>query len=293
MKPRDLIVLSLIILCSFSSLAQPVAAVANVSQIVMIPPTNGFYMGSLGYECSKEYFALAANTNNTASYTPSTTTLGSNTLVWTYPMDLSCIGYGTWGGQTVLVGSNLCVGNAHLDTNSGGCGVIYNPSGSVSFTGTNGVSHAYQIATVICGGPDDVELFTLVSAVDIGINPAWVFPASVTNNFIGHTVTNLPIIYPHQNTTHLDARIISDFNGLQMDTGIFTGQFFAGIQPTSGDSGSPLFTVVNGKTILLLTLHLANGQGDFVSSQPVWNFMNSNNVISELKQIDLSGFNTY
>lgn len=285
-------------LCCFGQGNENVT-VENVGTLQVLV-VNGFPAGSLGAEIQSEYLALATNSGVVNTYTPSPSNLPSKTSLWTWPIDLTCVGVGSWGFQTVLISSNLLLANNHYDF----CGQTFNSNAFVIFTETNGtITHTNYVQSVFCHGPgggnnDPMEIVLLQSNVDAHIKPAWVFPENVTNYFVNHAFggAGIGVIFPHKNTGTVDQRIttgVSPYDNITLGTHTYDSLPFPGSDPTGGDSGTPFLTVLSNKPVLLFALTSPIGNGNWISSAQAWFWMMTNGTSNSLNQINISAFPTY
>ena len=80
---------------------------SNAILTVLTLTINPYAVGTLGYDLFEGTYEKAGMTNSrTASYNPNASNLGTNTAVWTWPINLSCVGYCSDGFQSVLITSN-------------------------------------------------------------------------------------------------------------------------------------------------------------------------------------------
>src|SRR5262249_8633213 len=70
--------------------------------------------GTLGYELTTNISILTTNTAKAWVYFPDFSDLGYNTNVWTWPVNLSCVGYASDGYQSVLLTRNKLLSCRHF-----------------------------------------------------------------------------------------------------------------------------------------------------------------------------------
>jgi len=231
--------------------------------------------------------SLLSNTNQTNYYNYLDFGLGTNKQVWTWPVNLSCVGIATNNGpndQCTLLSSNLIISAQHIWS-------AFAPSNSqfISFKDTNGTPYYAYVTNAVYPYGDFCLLQISNAAPNTFVFPS-VLPANYTNFYTPKTFSG---IWPHRNSNHL-VSVTFTVNAPGAEA------FMAGTQvapfgfdggASSGDSSSPCFTVVNGNPVILGCLHTAPGNLPFISDpviQAAWfatgltngvNFLNLNNYL--------------
>jgi hypothetical protein len=96
---------------------------------VLTGPINPYAQGTLGYDLFQGAYTLAGSTNKIASYNPSGANLGTNSAVWTWPVNLSCAGYSSDGYQSVLITRNKLLVCAHYGGEAGQTVTLHDTNG--------------------------------------------------------------------------------------------------------------------------------------------------------------------
>jgi hypothetical protein len=155
---------------------------------------NPYASGTLGYDLFQGTYALASAPNKTASYDPTLPNLGTNAAVWTWPVNLSCVGYASDNFQSVLIAPDKLLSCAHFGGESGQ---------SVTFYDTNGVPWVGVVTNVI-NVIADLDIAELSNAAPPTIVMPYVLPPGFENYLAGHTLLGLPAFWAHRNTGHID-----------------------------------------------------------------------------------------
>ena len=248
---------------------------------------NPYAPGTLGYDLFQGTYTLASSTNKTASYNPGVPNLGTNSAVWTWPVNLSCVGHPADGYQAVLITSNKILTCAHFGGDAGQ---------TVTFCDTNGVVWVGVVTNVI-NVIADMDIAELSNAAPPSIVIPYVLPPDYTNYIAGQTLMGMPAFWLHGNSSHIDyapVAGVADGNwygygtwmGLQHD-----GYGFSGTTATGGDSGSPAFLSWSNHPVLLFATTLSGDcAGLFVSGQTNWNSLAALGLTNGMKILDLSGY---
>ncbi len=169
----------------------------------------------------------------------------------------------------------------------------------VVFNSTNGTLYTNYVAAFSVA-IDDIELVTFSNATPA--NPFWLMPTNATSyvptNFIGEQVmwmrnnANGTIPAPHMNLQAIDmAPPFPEGAGVADPA----SPFYDGIA-TSGDSGSPVFTLLRGgsalRPVLLYSLHYFWNAGPWVSSPGFWPSIQPLLGTNQVNFVDLSGYKT-
>jgi len=234
---------------------------------------------SLTNDLSTNINTLALNTNATWSYNPSLPNLGTNTGVWTWPVNLSCVGMANSGFQAVLLTSNEILTCNHI----GGLG-----GNSVVFYDTNGIPWTAWVSNVV-NVTGDMDISRLSNSAPPSIVIPYVLPPNYTNYLPSHSLQGLPAFWLHRNTSHLEyAPVAASFenNGNEWVSIYHNGYgpFGNGSSATPGDSGSPAFLIWKNSPVLLFAATYGNdAEGMFISGATNWNAI--------LNSIGTNGFN--
>ena len=167
---------------------------------VLTGPVNPYAPGTLGYDLFQGTHTLASSTNKTASYNPNISNLGTNSAVWTWPVNLSCVGYASDGYQSVLIASNKLLACAHYGGEAGQ---------TVTFHDTNGVAWVGVVTNVI-NVIGDMDIAELSNAAPASIVIPFVLPPDYTNYIAGHSLLGMPAFWLHKNPAHIDYAPVAD-----------------------------------------------------------------------------------
>jgi len=247
-----------------------------------------FPLGTLGYDLYAGTCEKAGQTNSrTASYNPAASNLGTNTAVWTWPINLSCVGYASDGFQSVLIASNELLTCAHFGGETGQ---------TVTFHDTNGLPWV-AIVTNTINPIADLMIAQLSNAAPASIVLPFVLPPDYTNYLAGQTLLGMPAFWLHKNTGHIDYAPISalgDYLWYGYGTWVqlhHTNDGFGGSLATDGDSGSPGFLSWHNCPVLIFATSLsADASGLFVSGLTNWNSLAALGLTNGMKVLDLSGY---
>jgi len=221
---------------------------------------------SLTNDLSTNINALALSTNATWSYNPYLPNLGTNAAVWTWPVNLSCVGMASSGFQAVLLTRNEILTCNHI----GGLG-----GNSIVFCDTNGVQWTAWVSNVV-NVTSDMDISQLSNSAPASIVIPYVLPPNYTNYLPSHGIQGLPAFWLHKNTSQIEyATITVSFEDLGEWVSIFHngyGPFGNGNSATSGDSGSPAFLIwKNSPVLLFAATYGSDAEGMFISGTNNWN----------------------
>jgi hypothetical protein len=257
---------------------------------VLTGPINPYPPGTLGYDLFQSTFTLASSTNRTASYYPPISNLGTNSAVWTWPVNLSCVGKTSDGYQSVLIASNELLTCAHDDGEAGQ---------TVTFHDTNGVSWVGVVTNVI-NVLSDLDISQLSNSAPASIVIPYVLPPDYALHIAGNSLLGMPAFWLHQGTGSIDyAPVawvgIADLFGGQSGTWmqlIHNGYgAYSGTSAVPGDSGDPGFMSLSNNPVLLFALDLyPDSGGMFVSGPLNWYWLANLGLTNGLNILDLSGY---
>jgi hypothetical protein len=261
----------LFILLLLSGVTYAQNAHVNILRVGMVvapcqncPPT--YPTGTLGYELTTNISTLATNLTRTWSYDPNISELGSDQSVWTWPVNLSCVGYSSDLYQCVLLTPNELLTCAHMGGEFGQ---------TVTFHDTNGTAWVGVVTNVV-GIIGDMVVARLSNSAPATIVIPWVLPPNYTNYFSSHSILGIPAFWCHKNAGQLEyAPIVECVD----KTGIFGGfgtwlriehngygSFGSGTAGTGGDSASPAFLMYKNEPVLLFADSTGDdAEGMFVS----------------------------
>lgn len=233
--------------------------------------------GTLRHEADAEIDTAIAGKNAETSQplwtvrTPSTLSYSRNAQSWGAGYDLTphaaynsaTVAYQPlWGGVT-LVSPRHIIGAAHTGHPQAGCTYHF-----VKADGTACVRTCTAASTV---GSTDIRLGILASDVDSGISFARVLPDT--------WAVKLPTLaLRHIACARINRQqrlILHELHDLAANA-VFQAPLDSTratfhITPVSGDSGSPLFLVIDGKMVLLTTLYSASGGPSLISQRSAIN----------------------
>jgi hypothetical protein len=239
--------------------AQAMPAQAIVETPVFGSPTN--YLFSLSTNASRTMAFAPANGNQAVN----TLWLATNSTLWTWPVNLSCVGFapniGTSGNLMVLIAPNLVYFANHL------AGVI---GTNISFHDASGASWTGMITNEIhLSG--DMALGILRDPAPTSIVLPYILPPDAATNFPGGGTCLLPAFWLHNNQARIEF-VFTRLAHLEAQAGIVYEPFlnvstitrsspFAGTPATVGDSSSPLFTLYRNHLIFLGTTTSGGSHG--------------------------------
>ena len=244
---------------------------------------------TLTNDLSANINALASNTNATWSYNPYLPNLGTNPAVWTWPVNLSCVGIASSGFQAVLLTSNEILTCNHI----GGLG-----GNSIVFYDTNGAPWTAWVSNVV-NVTADMDIAQLSNGAPASIVIPYVFPPDYTNYLPSQSLKGLPAFWLHKNTAQIEYAPVSDSfvnNGTEWVSIYHTGYgpFGNGSSGTPGDSGSPAFLIWKDSPVLLFAATYANdAEGMFISGASNWTAVVNLIGTNGLNVLDLSHYQIF
>jgi hypothetical protein len=255
---------------------------------VLTGPVNPYTAGTLGYDLFQGTYTLAGSTNKTGSYDPHNSNLGTNSAVWTWPVNLSCVGHASDGYQAVLVASNQLLVCAHYGGEAGQ---------TVTFHDTNGVPWT-GVVTKVINVIGDMDIAELSNAAPASIVIPAVLPPDYTNYIAGHSLLGMPAFWLHGNSGHLDFAPVAEVTdaswygyGTWMDLLHDGHGLYSGTPATGGDSGSPAFMTLNNRPVLLFATTVSGDSGGmFISGLTNWNSLAALGLTNGMNILDLSGY---
>jgi hypothetical protein len=255
---------------------------------VLRGPINPYTPGTLGYDLFQGSYALASSTNQTGSYFSSNASLGTNSAVWTWAVNLSCVGYSSDGYQAVLIASDKLLTCAHYDGEWGQT-VIFHDTNGVVWTG---------VVTNVINVIADMDIAMLSNAAPESIVIPYVLPPNYINYIAGNSLLGMPAFWLHKNTTHIDyapVAEVADANwygyGTWMDVAHDGSGLYSGTPASGGDSGSPAFMSLSNHPVLLFATTLSpEAAGMFVSGHANWNSLAALDLTNGLNILDLSSY---
>ena len=262
-----------------------VSAFSQAMTVTNMTVTSVTTAASLASTLTSTITTLNAKTNSGAY---STLTVATNTQVWTWPVNLSCVGVCQNGGyQSVLIGRNAVLSNNHF----GGVGT------SFTMTDTNGVQFTIPVSATY--GTNDLQIAILVSNAPASVLIPGILPSNYTNFLFGHTnLIRKYAFWLHKNSSAIELVTVGNQYPASNDATYGTTMSFAttggihgGSYPSGGDSGSPVFFVIGNTPVLAYTMTTAGGAGCFVSSDPYYGFIISKVGLANLSVLDMT--NTY
>ncbi len=261
--------------------------------------TNAVAQPRLDQVLINNLMALAAEGNKTWNYVPADAGLGTNQAVWTWPVNLSCVGIASDFYQATLIAPDKLLTCGHYGGEAGK---------SVLFHDTNGIPWTGHVARVVHVAGDLCISYLSNSAPSSIVIPA-IFPPDFADYLPDHSLRGLPAFWLHRNgangsvggTIQFDpVAVVGDFNG----TGGFGtwmcvrhnsfGPFGNGASASGGDSGSPAFMVFSNTPVLLFA---ATAPGDaaglFVSGAKNFPALAAAGCTNGMKILDLRNFKKF
>lgn len=270
----------------------------NASPVILL--TQQPLKPSLSDALAASILQLATNTSKSWSYNPNNTDLGTNSGVWTWPVNLSCVGYGLVSGYPqVLIAPNEVLHVHHQETTND----------LIQFKDTNGIPWI-GVVTQAVEAISDLDIYFLSNSAPNSIVIPWVLPSNYTNYLRSHSLVGTSCFWCHKNTQQLEFDTIysvyDDFASSlswELDGGFGTwmtiahngfGPFGNGLSASSGDSGSPAFCVLSNTPVLLFaTTFPGDASGQFVSGDTNWSALASQGLTNGMRILNLSGFKKY
>lgn len=272
---------ALILLFCEGALAQ------SVSNLVT---TNIFFAPHVNWEMATEQIGRAVtNASATCTYNPNAANLGTNSAVWTWPINLSCLGIGDDGYQFTLMSSNKVLLSSDF-VPTAGINILWND--------TNGVPFAAQITNVIAvTGNMEVGILNSNAPATIVLPRLliWPFWTNWIQNVAGYPkLGGLPVFWPHKNAGQIENATLT-FNSSGDDVGInlTSGLKCSGSFPTGGDSNSPVFAALAMQPILLYVMShgITTGSGTFFgSSNCITAYLNT---VGSTADLTVPNYNSY
>ncbi len=256
---------------------------------VLSGPINPYTPGTLGYDLFQSTFTLASSTNRTASYDPNTN-LGTNSAVWTWPINLSCVGFASDFYQSILITSNELLTCDHDDGESGQ---------TVTFHDTNGVEWVGLVTNVI-HVISDLDISQLSNSAPASIVIPYVLPPDYSLHIAGNSLLGMPAFWMHKNTATIDYAPVAwvglanlyggeAANWIQLTHDGYGA--YSGTSSTGGDSGSPGFLSLSNSPIVLFGLDLPQDAGGTLVSGPLnWYFLSALGLTNGMNILDISHY---
>ena len=236
---------------------------------------------------------LAVKPGKTWNYVPGATGLGTNTSVWTWPVNLSCVGQASDAYQATLIAPDKLLTCAHYGAEAGK---------TVQFHDTNGVAWTGQVAKVV-NVVGDLCISYLSNAAPASIVIPAILPPDATNYLPGHSLVGLPAFWLHRNlgtiqydpvTAVAEVNSIGGFGAWMQVRHDGFGPYGNGTSATGGDSGSPAFMMFSNTPVLLFA---ATAPGDaaglFVSGPTNFTALAAGGYTNGMNILDLRGFQKY
>ena len=271
-----------------SNAAGSVTNDANLTVLtVLTGPVNPYAPGTLGYDLFQGTYALAGTPNKTADYNPLIPNLGTNSAVWTWPVNLSCVGYGSDNYQSVLIAPDKLLGCAHNNAEDGR---------AVTFYDTNGVPWVGLVTNII-NVIADLDIAQLSNTAPATIVIPYVLPPDFGNYIAGHTLLGMPAFWAHRNASHLDYAPIAymadvDLFGYGTWVQLFNnGYGYGGTPASAGDSGSPAFLSWRNNPVLLFATSLTpDAAGLIPSGSTNWTALAALGLTNGMNILDISAY---
>ena len=262
--------LSTFILLLLSLAVRADLTVSNLTTTIVMSP-------SLVADMANSVNTKAVSTN-TASYSP--LGVATNISDWTYPYNFSSVGITASGFQSVLIAPNAVISFAHF----GGVGTYFIAMGTDGVTYTNYVAASYST--------NDLVLAVLSNSFPSTVVVPFVMPPEYTNYV--PALGGVPAIWLHNVTRTIDYIKLSNVTtpGFQGSTIHFTTStndpHGTGIYPSSGDSGSPNYILVDGIAVLVGCVGDTGGGSCFMSCPAYYQFITNHIAQSSLKLFDFT-----
>ncbi len=242
---------------------------------------------------------LAATPGKTWNYVANATGLGTNSSVWTWPVNLSCVGVASDTYQATLIAPDKLLTCAHYGGEAGK---------TVQFHDTNGLPWTGHVAKVV-NVVGDLCISYLSNAAPPSIVIPSILPPDATNYLPSHSLAGLPAFWVHRNgipggpggTIQYDPVIglgnincIGGFGTWMQVRHNGFGFYGNGASATGGDSGSPAFMLFSNTPVLLFA---ATAPGDaaglFVSGDTNFTALAAGKYTNGMNILDLHGFQKY
>jgi hypothetical protein len=246
--------------------------------------------------------ALAQNTN--ATWVWSSWNFGTNSALWTWPVNLACAGQmKTLYYAATLVTPNEAVYAGHVV----GYSLTELVGTAMDFIDTNGVPWQGWVSNCVnVSGDFCVAIFSNRAPATIPL--PGILPPNFTNFLAAHSLQGIPSIWPHPNEGWMQLMVVSsDIPGVEAGTEPgkewFPTTFFPasdiaspwaqGTLPWPGDSSSPQFLVYGEQPVFLFATHTASSSGPFISDPAVWTNLCADGLTNGLNMINVSGFRQF
>ena len=231
---------------------------------------------------------LASNTNATWSYNPYLPNLGTNTAVWTWPVNLSCVGIAASGFQAVLITKNEILTCAHFGGDAGQ---------SITFYDTNGIVWTAWVSNVV-NVIQDMDIAQLSNSAPDSIVIPYVLPPNFTNYLQNNNIIGVPAFWLHKNTSRIEYAPVSVYDPVNGEIMYVQhngyGPFGNGSYASSGDSGSPAFLIWKNYPVLLFaTTYPGDAGGWFVSGPSHWAALSNSVGTNGFHVLDLGGYQSF
>ena len=161
------------------------------------------------------------------------------------------------------------------------------PGTQVIMLGTNGLHYTNRIATTI-GGLDDLRLVAFTNDWPTEVTPWQVLPTNYVNYA---NSTDLKPVWYRQNTCKMNAYANFQLAGLEARVANPNpGIPFYEPMATGGDSGSPVFFVLNNRPVFAFAVYAATIQGPFVSNPVCFDWISTNIYPYHLSAVDVERY---
>jgi hypothetical protein len=161
------------------------------------------------------------------------------------------------------------------------------PGTQVVMTGTNGLRYTNGISTTI-GGLDDLRMVVFTNDWPAQVTPWAVLPPNYAD-FVN--LSNVMAIWYRQNTGKMNVYSSFWLQGLEARVANpVPGVPFYEPGATGGDSGSPVFFVLNRRPIFAFSVYAGLIQGPFVSNPVCFDWIRTNIAPYKLQTIDIGDF---
>jgi hypothetical protein len=242
---------------------------------------------------------LAVADHKTWNYWPSDTSLGTNRRVWTWPVNLSCVGMASDGYQSVLIAPDKLLTCGHYMGEQGK---------SVQFHDTNGIPWTGYVSKVV-NVVGDMCISFLRSPAPPSILIPSIFPPDATNYLPNHSFLRLPAFWLHKNGTDgvsggtIQYDPVLQFGEANAFGAIGTwmrvrhngfGPFGNGTSATGGDSGGPAFMMFSNTPVLLFAATTSgDAAGMFVSGSRNFTALAAGGYTNGMDILDLRNFKKF
>ncbi len=285
----------LICLCAALARADVLLNVGTVHNLVIAP--------TLSDVLSSNLFSLANNTNATWDFT--SYNFGTNSALWTWPINLSCVGriQNPSGNYcATLISENEAVYAGHV------CG--YNPSAfngyAVAFMDTNGNQFTAFVSNSVAVY-EDMYVAIFSNSLPATISVPMILPTNYPAYFSNHNLVGLPAIWPRNDSGTMQLMgVFTSPQGSEYGTSIgsqmgiygwtpqsLNSPWSQGYMPQGGDSSGPTFLVFGNQPVFLFALHTGSSTGPSPSDPVYWSALSAAGLASGLQMLNLSGFRQF